>query len=134
VIGGLRRLLLAAGVATTLAAAPAAAQDLSQRFSIADVGDTTFTFAIGKTRWVKPRQRGVAVDARERDALVARFRVMAVRRGMATAMITGQTRRVTPAHTVIMTRPPERWYRNPRFWAGAAVGLVGGTFAGAQIR
>ncbi len=130
----IRPLLLAAVAALALAAAPASAQDLSQRFSIADVGDTSFTFAVGKTRWVKAKQRGVAVDARERDALVARFRVTAVSRGMATAMITGQTRRVTPSHTVIMQRPPERWYRNPRFWAGAVVGLVSGAFAGAQLR
>ena len=132
-IGWLRRLLLLGGAAAALSAAPAAAQDLSQRFSIADVGDTTFTFAVGRTRWVKPEQRGVAVDAREGDALIARFEVLAVRRGMATAMITGQTRRVTPQHTVIMTRPPERWYSNPRFWAGAAVGLVSGMFAGTRI-
>ena len=129
----LRRLLFAAVAALTLGAAPAAAQDLSQRFSIADVGDTTFTFAVGKTRWVKPEHRGVAVDARDGDALIARFEVLEVRRGMATAMITGQTRRVTPQHTVIMTRPPERWYSNPRFWAGAALGLVSGVFAGTRI-
>ena len=132
--GRLGRLVLAVAAALWLAAAPAAAQDLSQRFSIADASDTTFTFAVGRTRWVKPRQRGVAVDARERDALVARFRVTEVRDGMATAVITGQTRRVTPDHTVIMQRPPDRWYRNPRFWAGAVVGLVSGAFAGARVR
>ena len=132
--GRARRLALATAAALALAAGPTRAQDLSQRFSIADASDTTFTFAVGRTRWVKPRQRGVAVDARERDALVARFQVTSVSGGMATAMITGQTRRVTPDHTVIMQRPPERWYRNPRFWAGAVVGLVSGTFAGARIR
>ena len=125
---------IAAAAALALAApSTSAAQDLSQRFSIAEAGDTTFTFAVGRTRWVKPRQRGVAVDARERDALVARFQVTGVRDGLATAMITGQTRRVTPDHTVIMQRPPERWYRNPRFWAGAVVGLVSGAFAGARV-
>jgi hypothetical protein len=125
--------LVAAAALALAAPSTVAAQDLSQRFSIAEAGDTTFTFAVGRTRWVKPRQRGVAVDARERDALVARFQVTGVRAGMATAMITGQTRRVTPDHTVIMQRPPERWYRNPRFWAGAVVGLVSGAFAGTRV-
>jgi hypothetical protein len=60
--------------------------------------------------------------------------VISIGDGVATAMITGQTRRVTPAHTVIMRRPPERWYSSARFWAGAVAGLVSGTFAGTQIR
>lgn len=128
------RALAVAGTLALTATSTASAQDLSQRFSIAEAGDTTFVFAVGRTRWVKPRQRGVAVDARERDALVARFQVTGVHEGMATAMITGQTRRVTPDHTVIMQRPPERWFRNPRFWAGAVVGLVSGAFAGTRVR
>ncbi len=129
-----RRGLLVGGLVVAVGAAPAAAQDLSQRFSISEVQDTTFTFAVGRTRWVKTKQRGVAVDARESDALVARFRVLGVTRGIALAMITGQTTRVTPAHTVIMQRPPERWYSNARFWAGAVVGLAGGVVAGSQLR
>jgi len=129
-----RRLLLAVTAAVALVARPAAAQELTQRFSISEVGDTTFTFAVGNTRWVKPKQRGIAVDARERDALVARFRVLSVEQGVATALITGQTTRVTPSHTVMMQRPPERWYANPRFWAGTVVGLVGGVLAGSALR
>lgn len=129
-----RALLAAAAAATMLAASAASAQDLSQRFSIGAVGDTTFTFAVGRTRWVKPRQRGIAVDAQQRDALVARFRVLDVRSGIATALITGQTTRVTPAHTVVMERPPERWYASPRFWAGTVIGAVGGVIAGASMR
>lgn len=125
---------MALGAALALAAPAAGAQDLTQRFSISDVGDTTFTFAVGNTRWVKAKQRGIAVDARERDALVARFRVISVEQGVATALITGQTTRVTPAHTVMMQRPPERWYANPRFWAGTVVGLVSGVLAGSALR
>lgn len=126
-----RRMLVTASVAVTVAATRAQAQDLSQRFSISDVQDTTFSFAVGKTRWVKPKQRGVAVDARERDALVARFRVVSVKGGLAMAVITGQTMPVVASHTVIMERPPSRWYRNPTFWAGTAVGAVSAGLAAA---
>ena len=129
----LLQLLVAACLAATSAPSGAAAQELTQRFSISEAGDTTFTFAVGNTRWVKAKQRGIAVDARERDALVARFRVIRVDNGVATALITGQTTRVTPAHTVMMTRPPERWYRNPRFWAGTVIGLVSGVLAGRSM-
>lgn len=126
--------LLAAGLGGGAAAPPTlGAQDLSQRFSIAEVRDTVFTFAVGNTRWVKPRQLGVAVDARARDLLVARFRVLSVRNGLATALITGETTRLAPVHTVVMRRPPERWYRNRYFWAGAIVGLLGGAAGGAAL-
>ena len=126
--------LVAAGLSVGAPAASAAgAQDLSQRFSIAEVRDTIFTFAVGNTRWVKPRQLGVAVDARARDLLVARFRVLSVRNGIATALITGATTRLAAVHTVVMRRPPERWDRSRYFWAGAIVGLVGGAAGGARL-
>jgi len=126
-------------VALLVAAAPsvAAAQprsERSQRFSITQVGDTTITFGVGRMRWVKPKQRGVAVDASQRDALIARFRVLEVTRGVATALITGQTTRVTTAHTVVMIEPAQRWYKSGRFWTGAFVGALGGVFAGATIK
>ena len=127
-----RRALLGALAGAVLASA-ARAQDLTQRFSITTVQDTTFTFAIGRTRWVKPKQRGVAVDARARDMLVARFRVMRVDNGVATALITGETTRLDPVHTVVMDRPPDRWYRRPIFWAGLVSGLVVGVFGGVTL-
>lgn len=126
----------AAGAAVAglaLAARPAHAQEPSQRFSIDQVQDTTFTFAIGRTRWVKPKQRGIAVDAVRRDALVARFRVLGVTGGVATALVTGATTRVTPLHTVIMVPPRQRWYANRVFWIGTVGGLLGGTAAGIAI-
>jgi hypothetical protein len=129
----LARAACGAAAALALAAGRGGAQDLSQRFSITSAGDTTFTFAIGKTGWVKPKQRGMAVDAQRRDALVARFRVIGVRNGVATALITGQTTPVTSAYTVVMQRPPERWYSNARFWAGAVVGVVAGVLAGVSV-
>ena len=129
-----RRAALGAVAALVISGSAAGAQDLAQRFSITNAGDTTFTFAIGKTRWVKPKQRGIAVDAQRRDALVARFRVVAVNGGVATALITGQTTRVTPAYTVVMQRPPEHWYSNARFWAGTILGLVAGVVAGVSIQ
>ena len=128
----MRRAVLGTAAAAALAA-PAGAQDLTQRFSITTVQDTTFTFAVGRTRWVKPKQRGVAVDARARDVLVARFRVVRVENGVATALITGETTRLAPVHTVVMDRPPDRWYRRPIFWAGLVSGLVVGAFGGASL-
>lgn len=125
-----------AGGSLVLAAVPALGQEAapSQRFSIGEVQDTTFTFTIGRTGWVKPKQRGIAVDAARRDALVARFSVLAVRGGVATALVTGATTRVSPAHTVVMVPPRQRWYRSRYFWSGAIGGLLGGAAAGIAIR
>ena len=131
-MSALRRAVLAAAASATLATG-AMAQDLSQRFSISDVQDTTFTFAIGNTRWVKAKQRGVAVDARARDMLVARFRVLRVQNGIATALITGETTRIGPMHTVVMDRPPDRWYRRSLFWAGAVLGFLAGVAGGTML-
>jgi hypothetical protein len=61
---------------------------------------------------------------------VARFRVLEVQGGVAIGLITGATTRLSGAHTVIMERPPERWYRSRYFWAGAVVGAVGGALGG----
>ena len=67
------------------------AQQRAVRFEITAVSDTTLLFRAGTARWVHAGQTGTAVDPRRRDALVARFRVLTVRDGLATALVTGQT-------------------------------------------
>jgi len=127
---------LVPGIALALGAlvgAPraAAAQQVTARFEIASVGDSTFTFAMGTQRWVAQRSRGIVVDPAARDALVARFRILSVSEGVVTALVTGQTTAVTTQHFVVLNPPAlPPWYKRAAFWAGttagAALGLVVG--------
>jgi hypothetical protein len=104
------------------------------RFQIDSVGDSTFTFGVGEQDWVARRLRGIAVDPRRRDALVARFVVWRVEEGVATALITGETTRLRTEHVAVLRPPPRRWYRETRFWIGTAVGLVAGVLGSAAVR
>ena len=104
----------------------ARAQNKGVRFEITQVGDTTFRFPRGAAGWVKPGETGIAVDPRRRDILVARFRVVSVDSGLATAVITGQTTRVATEHIAVMTEPPKPWYRTITFWGGTVLGIVVG--------
>ena len=103
------------------------------RFEITRANDTSFTFAVGRETWVAPRQKGIAVDPRQRDALVARFEVTRVGGGEATAIITGQTTRVSTEHVAMLEQPPPRWYRRTAFWVGAVLGLLVGAGIGASL-
>jgi hypothetical protein len=110
----------------------AAAQFRGIRFEITQVGDTTFRFPRGFATWVKEGVTGIAVDPRRRDVLVARFRVIAVDSGLATALVTGQTTRVSTEHVVVMSEPRRPWWRSLTFWSGTVVGLAVGIFAGGR--
>lgn len=102
-------------------------QDRDVRFAITAVGDTTVTFRAGKMTWVVRSSRAIVVDPRRRDELIARLKVLSVSsNGEATAVVTGQTGRVTTDYLVIATEPPTRWYRNVALWVGATLGLVAG--------
>ncbi|MGH7718462.1 MAG: hypothetical protein ACREON_06420 [Gemmatimonadaceae bacterium] len=96
------------------------------RFQMDVTSDSTFSFATERHDWVKRGLRGVAVDPVRRDALVARFEVVRVNRGRATALVTGQTTRVTSDHVALLDRPSIRWYQRASFWLGAAAGAVVG--------
>ena len=113
-------------VLLSLGAGKAGAQNRSVRFEITQVSDSTFRFPRGAASWVKPGEIGIAVDPRRRDALVARFRVVSVDSGLATAVITGQTTRVATEHIVVMTEPQKPWYRTMAFWGGTLLGFVAG--------
>ena len=119
------RLLLIAGVlAGAVVSAPVAAQQRMVRFEISAVGDSTLSFRIGEMRWVRPGQVGTAIDPARRDALVARFRIVTVQEGAATALVTGQTTAVSTDHVATLEEPKRPWFRNKGFWSGLFLGAV----------
>jgi hypothetical protein len=136
-LGGACR-ALAAALAIVLAAlaAPRAsgAQVLERtvRLAITEVSDTTFAFDAANLRWVKPGEIGMAVDPRRRDALVARFTILGVERGKATALVTGQTTQLTLDHVVVLEIPIRPWYRSSLFWSGTVLGVLAGALVGSR--
>lgn len=75
-------------------------------------------------RWVRPGQVGTAIDPARRDALVARFRIVTVQEGAATALVTGQTTAVSTDHVATLEEPKRSWFRNKAFWSGLFLGAV----------
>jgi hypothetical protein len=111
-------------------AAPAGAQVRTARFYVDSVTDSTIVFRLGRVDWLKPGTAGIAVDPRQRDALIARFRVVSVGEQRATALITGQTTFVTLDHVALVDEPPRRFWRESTFWIGTLLGgVVGGLSA-----
>lgn len=105
----------------------ARAQRRDYRFEITSVGDSTITFKAGRLTWVVRSPSTIVVDPRRRDALVARLKVLSVSStGEATALVTGQTGRITTDHFVLAEEPPSRWYRSALLWIGTAFGLAAG--------
>lgn len=131
----MRRLLVLCSIVllAALGAPAAGAQETSVRFEITAVGDTSFLFRPGRHTWVSPNQRGIAVDPRRRDVMVARFRVVRVKDGVATAVITGQTTNISTEHVALIVQPLPRWYQRPAFWVGTVVGAIVGVVAGASL-
>ncbi|NUQ20032.1 MAG: hypothetical protein HOQ09_03630 [Gemmatimonadaceae bacterium] len=123
-------LALALLVGASIAPRAAAAQDSAVRFEIRSVGDSTFTFDVSRAAWVARGQKGIAVDPRRRDGLVARFVVLGVDAGVANALIVGQAQKLTTDHVVLLRPPREHWYASKRFWTGALGGLVAGFLIG----
>lgn len=129
------RILVALAFAVFLAsfAADAVAQEASVRFEITQVGDSTFQFPVRRHDWVGSSQQGIVVDPRRRDILVARFRILRVRGGVATALVTGQTTSLMNWHVALLERPQPPWYRQRAFWTGVFMGGVIGVAAGSQF-
>ena len=126
-----RGLLAASALFAAVTSAPAGAQQLAARFEITSVGDSTFTFPVGSMRWAATRGRGIVVDPARRDALVARFRVLRMQNDTVTALVTGQTSRVTTDHFVVLDPPPPpKWYVRRAFWGGTAAGALLGLLIG----
>lgn len=124
----LRPLLVAALL--LLPAHAAGAQQESARFYVDSVGDSTFVFRVGNARWLRTGNNGIAVDPGRRDARVARFVVLRVADGRATALVTGQTTFVTTDHVAVVEMPRRRFWQERRFWAGLVIGGVFGTAIG----
>lgn len=128
----IRRLWLVVLLVVALSV-PAQAQWRGVRFEIAQVGDTTVSFSRGAEKWIRPGLNGVAVDPRQRDALVARLRIIAVENGRVTAVVTGQTTRLVPEHVVILDEPKRSWLKTPMFWGGMVLGAVIGALVGTAV-
>ena len=129
-----RRARRALGV-LVLALAPAAAgaQSSGVRFEITNVGDSTIAFATGRADWVESGLRGLALDPRQRDVLVARFEVLEVREGAALALITGATRPLTTDDIAVLERPAPPLVTRRGFWTGLVVGVLAGFGLGRVI-
>lgn len=127
---GLGRAVGAAAAAVLLLTANAGAQSRAVRFDVDSVADSTFVFAIGRERWVKPSRSGIVVDPARRDALVARFRVLGTRDGRAVGLVTGQTTDLMRSHVALLEPPNAPWYRSGTFWGGLVLGLAAGAAAG----
>ena len=127
----MRSLVTLTALLTVTLALPRAsvAQENAYRFPITSVGDSTFSFDVANNRWVKRGLRGIAVDPQRRDALVARFEVLSVDGGTATALVTGQTTRLTPEHAALIERRPPPFYRRRSFWLGVVMGGAVGAAA-----
>ncbi|HEX6536275.1 MAG TPA: hypothetical protein VF041_16915 [Gemmatimonadaceae bacterium] len=121
-------LLAIATVAVLVPARGARAQESAYRFEIVQAGDSTITFDIGNHGWVQAGQQGIAVDPVRRDALVARFRILRVSDGRATALVTGSTTRVTSQHVALVDRPRGRFFTRREFWIGTVLGGAIGAF------
>jgi hypothetical protein len=124
----LRHLTAGAALAAGAAAGPrlAHAQESAVRFEITQVGDSTFTFPVGSHLWVRRGIKGIVVDPKRRDILVARFRVVGVHGGEATGLVTGQTTRITEDNVALLDEPRTPFYQRGTLYAGFLAGLLVG--------
>lgn len=100
------------------------------RFEIEVVDDTTVRFKPREAFWVQTGMAAYTVDPMNRDALVARLRIVSVWNETAVAVITSQVTRVTTRHVVLMTPPVAPWWTTRRFWLGVLLGAIVGGAAG----
>jgi hypothetical protein len=114
------------GAATT---PPARATEPQYRYEVVEVADTTFTFVAPGTPWLSSGERGIVVDPRRRDALVARFRALHRSADSVVALVTGQTMKVTSDHVVLLRPPPPArvpTVKQRQFWLGVVTGGLAG--------
>lgn len=125
--------LMAVLITLVVTSSDVQAQSILARFRIEEVRDTTFVFDIGDQRWVRKGRRGQAVDPARSDEFVAEFRVLGVEGSLAEAVITGQTRRLQPAHVAVMQPPKRPFWRQALFWSGMVGGALLGLIAGNNV-
>ncbi len=104
------------------------------RFEIDAVDDSTATFRVFESRWLRAGLSAYAVDPARRDALVARLTILHRDRTTATALVTSQVARVTTDHFLLVPPPPTPWWRSKRFWIGTVVGGAIGAGTTAAVR
>ncbi|WP_411282376.1 hypothetical protein [Gemmatimonas sp.] len=104
------------------------------RFEIDAVDDSTATFRVFESRWLRAGLSAYVVDPAHRDALVARLTIFRRDSTTATALVTSQVTRVTTEHFLLVPPPPTPWWRVKRFWIGTVVGGVVGAGTAAAIR
>jgi hypothetical protein len=94
------------------------------RFPVTSVGDSTVNFSLGSNTWVAVGKKGIVVDPKRQDVLVARIEVLSVRGGTARAVITGQTTTVEPGYVAVLERPEPRLFSKRDFWIGTVLGTM----------
>lgn len=104
------------------------------RFEIDSVTDSTATFRVREAEWVRPGLQSYVVDPAQRDALVARLRILSRSGESATAVVTGQVTRVKPEHFLLVVRPESPWWKSRRFWTGTVVGATVGAGGTVLVR
>ena len=97
------------------------------RFEIDSVTDSTATFRTQESRWIRVGMQGYAVDAGQRDALVARLTIVSRDSNTATALVTSQVARVKREHMMLVLEPTRPWWKSGRFWWGSVLGAAVGS-------
>ncbi|MBL0890124.1 MAG: hypothetical protein IBJ19_05875 [Gemmatimonadaceae bacterium] len=103
------------------------------RFEIDSVTDSTAIFRVQESRWIRAGMQGYAVDAAQRDALVARLTIMSRDSLTATALVTSQVARVRRDHMLLVLEPPRPWWKSGRFWWGVVLGAGVGSLVTAAF-
>jgi len=104
------------------------------RFEIDVVDDSTATFRVFESRWLRAGLSAYAVDPTRRDALVARLTILRRDSTTATALVTSQVARVTTDHFLLVPPPPTPWWETKLFWIGTLVGSAVGLGTTAAVR
>jgi hypothetical protein len=104
------------------------------RFEIDAADDSTATFRVFESRWLRAGLSAYAVDPVRRDALVARLTILRRDSTTATALVTSQVARVTTDHFLLVSPPRTPWWGTKLFWIGTLVGSAVGVGTTAAIR
>lgn len=106
----------------------------ASRFEIDAVDDSTATFRVFESLWLRPGLAAYVVDPSHRDALVARLTIIRRDSSSAAALVTSQVARVTTDHVLLVPPPHTPWWRMRAFWLGTLAGSAVGIAATAVIR
>lgn len=104
------------------------------RFEIDSVTDSTAIIRTWEARWVRRGAVAYAVDPLQRDAIIARLRIVARDSVRAVAVVTSQVSSVKPTHVLLVLRPEQPWWHRGLFWTGAGVGAAIGAGTAALVR